>query len=789
MKKFHCNYKILFLASFLFFINGLLQAQGTGSWKSYLSCYNTTNVLETPNKVFALASGCLLSYSPEDSEVKVYGKMDGLNDVNIVHIAYSEETNTLLLAYESGDLDILTSSSVFNVPFIKNKTNYTDKTINSLDVFGKFIYVSGAFGVSKVNMQQKEIEATYEVGNIISSCVKGDYIYVATPGGIYRGLTTKNLVDKANWTLYDPEISDLNLSSINKILLFQNAMIFAQYDNGIFYKSDTNSGLMLSGKFRNVKIVKDQLVGILSTSVHLWSDLTTKTQMNSLNIYDIASRKQNIYWVAQGTTGLKGIQKSTGTTYTTYKSDIVINSPRNNKTFAVKYQQNKILVTGGSHGADRGNVEGTLMVLDETGKWYSFDPKEIETDVKAMYPSFPSYKCLDFIAVAVDPRDRNHYYVTTYGEGMIEFKNNKLVKIHNFNNSPLLSVLLNTESEKYHFIRLGDLIFDTNNNLVVTTIKRKSPIQILAADGENWLDIDSHYNFDTYGPPIGNIILTSKNQKWITSPRYGYLYVIEDNGTPYNFSDDKFYIFNNKNSIKDQNGEAFLMDATCGIAEDQKGNIWVGTSNGVIILYNPTNAIKDPDRFYCTRPILPYNDGTDDGYPLLEYEKVNGIAVDGANRKWLATDKSGAYLVSENGLEIIKHFTKSNSPLISDKINSVAINPNTGEVFFATDKGLVSYMGDASTGRENYSEVRAYPNPVRPEDNSLVTITNLVMNSTVKITDMRGNLIVQGISKGGTYIWNCTDKTGARVKTGIYLVFAANPDGTEGVVTKIMVVK
>ena len=192
--------------------------------------------------------------------------------------------------------------------------------------------------------------------------------------------------------------------------------------------------------------------------------------------------------------------------------------------------------------------------------------------------------------------------------------------------------------------------------------------------------------------------------------------------------------------------------------------------------------------FRCTRIKIPRNDGTNAADLLLNDENIQYIAVDGANRKWIATQSSGVYLVSEDGLEIIHHFNMDNSILPSNNVLSIAINKTTGEVFFGTEKGLVSYRSDATEPKEDFSNVYAFPNPVRPDYTGVITITGLQERSLVKITDTTGNLIYQDYSEGGQMVWNGLNRNGDRVKTGVYLVFASSSNGKEGVVTKILIV-
>lgn len=144
--------------------------------------------------------------------------------------------------------------------------------------------------------------------------------------------------------------------------------------------------------------------------------------------------------------------------------------------------------------------------------------------------------------------------------------------------------------------------------------------------------------------------------------------------------------------------------------------------------------------------------------------------------------------MSENGQETIKQFTTNNSPLLSNDILSIAINPVSGEVFFGTSNGLVSYQSDAVDANETFKDVHAYPNPVREDYNGIITITGLLKDTQVKITDVNGNLICQTISNGGIATWDGKNTNGKKVSTGIYLVICANEDGTQTTITKIMVI-
>lgn len=240
-------------------------------------------------------------------------------------------------------------------------------------------------------------------------------------------------------------------------------------------------------------------------------------------------------------------------------------------------------------------------------------------------------------------------------------------------------------------------------------------------------------------------------------------------------------------SLVDQDGKSFLPEYILCMAEDHNGRVWVTSTDGVF-------EITDPVKFLTTKTInrikVPRNDGTNFADYLLDGICVSGVAVDSSNRKWLTTVGSGIYLVNEDGSEILEHFDTSNSEVPTNDFYSVAVDPTSSKVYFGTTEGLVEYIGNSSPAAGDYSDVYAYPNPVRPDYTGWITVTNLMDNSLVKITDAAGFVLYSTTSEGGMVTWDGCNSAGERVKTGVYYVWASqNSDGkSSGVVTKILVV-
>ena len=225
------------------------------------------------------------------------------------------------------------------------------------------------------------------------------------------------------------------------------------------------------------------------------------------------------------------------------------------------------------------------------------------------------------------------------------------------------------------------------------------------------------------------------------------------------------------------------------LAEDHNGDIWVMTDKGPYVLHNTKNAFND--NYHFTKIKVPRNDGTNYADYLLDGTYTTSIEIDPANRKWIGTLNNGLYLVGPDGIESISHFTKDNSPLPSNAIESLALNEQSGELFIGTDKGLVDYTTNATRGENEYIEekVYAYPNPIAPDYNGPITIVGLKGNSNVKIVSTSGRLVAEGTSLGGSFTWNGRTPQGERVSTGIYYILGSDEEGNEGIVTKLLFIK
>ena len=449
--------------------------------------------------------------------------------------------------------------------------------------------------------------------------------------------------------------------------------------------------------------------------------------------------------------------------------------PRRNLFAFMKFEHGKLYTCGGPQTTDQ---TGTIQVYDGND-WNIYQEDGISTLTGVNYQNIYN---LD-----IDPTDTTHVFAGARN-GLYEYRGGEFVNYYGYQNSPIER--FNGRSVEYQII--GSVKFDAAGNLWVLNCQAPTQSIIeLTADGE-WVSHakESLMQVETAMNDGTTNMNSLAGMKGLMTDSRGLLWFVNDN-----YIVPSFYAYQPETDALatfipevNQNGTAFssIYNIRC-IAEDIDGNIWVGTNTGPIMLEASQITSDNP---VFTQVIVPRNDGTNYGDYLLSGLDITAIAIDGAGRKWFGTSGSGVYLVSEDNMTQVEHFTTDNSPLLSDNIQSIAINGTTGEVFIGTTAGLCSYVSDATTPTDEMTKdnVYAYPNPVRPGYTGLITVTGLTLNADVKITTSNGVLVAEGRSTGGTFTWDGCDLDGRRVASGVYMVQTATSSGDSGTVCKIAIV-
>jgi sugar lactone lactonase YvrE len=755
----------------------IINAQSAiGDWTNHSPYTEIFAVTEGNGRLYAANRYSVFAYLKEDNSIERIDKTNFLSQTNITAMKYNNTANALLVCYESGNIDIIKNNQKINFPFIKTSGIIGDKTINNIHIKDEFAYLATSFGIVKLDVVNEESPDTYIIGPFGNQLKVNDvttdeiYIYAATQQGVYKALLSSPILNSYQAWSIDTNLLNQsgNYGGIENI----NGTIFLSYNDGlvddILYKKNGNNWEVLLSTNTINSLENSQQHLIVSCNGLLISYDQSGSVLNSLyssgekylNPLNAIEDPQGYFWLGDYFYGLVKLFTNNTSEY------IKPNGPEKSRSFKLAFSVNRLIVATGSVNrpggwANKYFTNGVYTRKDQI--WYNSTPKEGFT----FYYDSTGY---DFVSVAIDPQNQDHYFLGSWGGGVFEMSGLNKTKVYSPLNSTLqLNVLYPVPCQ------VGGMCYDKENNLWMTNSSTNFPLSVRKTNGV-WKAFDMLNVFSDIEPLIREIINTSINQKWILTG--SAIVVYDNNETIDDESDDKV----KKIEANTLGLPVSIVDA---IAEDQDGEIWVGTSQGIVVYYSPSDLFSDNPS--DGQRVFVEQDGS--VQLLLENEHISAIAIDGANRKWIATFSSGVFLMSEDGTQQIQHFTAENSALLSNVVYDIAIDQASGEIYFGTENGIVSYKGDAIKEEKSNNCSNVYPNPVRPDFSGSIAITGLQKDATVKITDVAGNLIFESKSLGGQAIWNGNNFKGERVSTGVYLAICSDSEGSSTCISKILVGK
>lgn len=737
-------------------------------WRAHSAYSIIDEVAVMKEKVFALSNHSLFAVDKQSEELSYYSRLTGLNGAVISTIGYNPALNLLLVCYENGQIDVINAKDeIENIPDLYLKQANFSKIVNSIYMYENTAYLAMDFGILVLDMKKREIKDTYIIGkdasevNIKDITILGDSIYAVSPQLLYSAALSDPLSDYAYWQTQSlPNGQEATALSAHKqqLYIIRDAVLWSR-NGGQWHKhSTTFAAKDLCQTNQELFILPKDKDGVAIVG----TDLSLQWQEMGI-ISDIQS-DGNSLWFALDKYGLmRGSDRQT----------FLPDGPINNTAYRMRFFGDRLYIVPGGRWATQNKTPAEIMFY-ENDSWVNISHSQINEACNATI--------LDLMNVAQDPKDKDHYFVTSFGSGLLEMYRDEVIKLYTPSNSSLTSAV---DKHPELYTRTDGAMFDNQGYLWVLNTSATNNIHIIDANG-NTIAKYNLYN-DGVRVPLytpGEILVDHRNPtwKWIPLCRYNTgLILLQDNGTPTDPMDDKVTYHT---EWYDQNGKLVLPESIFSLAQDRDNTMWVGTNKG-LFLVPATIDFTTSNR--CERVIIGRNDGTQLGDYLLENEQINSIMVDGGNRKWIGTASSGVFLLSPNGEETIEHFTSENSPLPSNNVLSIAIQESTGEVFFGTGQGLVSYMSDAIEPATDFNEIYAYPNPVHPNYKGLITIRGLMANTQVRIVDANGNLVTNIPSNGGEAIWDMTNAQGDRVATGIYTILCNTADGSGHGTTKILI--
>jgi len=738
-----------------------------GMWKEYLPYNSTIDVAAGNGKIYAATPYSLFSVTLADNSIERMSRITGLNETGISAIHYDDDQQKLVIAYANSNIDILYRNDIINVPDIRRDNIIGDKTIYNIHSLEKNYYLSTGLGVIIIDGDRYEVKDSWFIGNdgqqvkVNGFTNDGSMFYAATDQGLKRALrNASNLADHAQWEMLSGA-NGLPSGLCQNVLNFQNAII-AEADNKLWRLSNGSWSVWYEDEWPVIsisisggrllicqrKLSGESRVIILNANAVIER---TITQVEPISFPRRAIIWQNDPWLADQ---FGGLSHFTSSAYEQYK----LNSPEATASGEMTVYNNTFYATAGEVNEAwnyQFNGNGFFMLKD--GEWANIN--------RFRYPQLDTL--LDFISVAVDPADES-VWAGSYGGGLLHFSQPATFSI-------LKQGVLSPATGDPESYRVSGLTFDRDNLLWVCNYGAPQPLLTKKQDG-SWLKFSVPFFLQENG--LTQIVADNNNYKWIAAAKGDGLICYDPGSSIDNTGDDRWKKFGTGIG----NGNLPSGDVLC-VTKDKDDFIWVGTSNGIAVI-QCSGQLFSGQGCEAIWPII--KQGNFAGY-LFSGQAVRSIAVDGANRKWVATD-NGVSLISATGDEVLYQFTETNSPLLSNIVRKITINGKNGEVFFATSKGICSFRSTATEGNVQNQQVLVFPNPVPPGYAGTIGIKGLVNNAVVKITELDGRLVYQTRASGGQAVWNGRDYRGRVISTGVYLVVVSDDERREKTVAKIVFV-
>lgn len=785
------NRLLVFIFCFISF--HLFSQLGPGSWKDHLSLNYCNSVAKLGSKIYASNVDGLMYFDEDEINPQPLNKINGLSDVQIRLLRTNPYNNKMLVIYNNSNIDVIdVNGTIKNYPDFKLKTLNGKKIINEVTFDKELAYLACGFGIVIFDTEKLEIKETLIIGanasqmEVYQLAINDSIIFAATPLGLYKANYKTTIINNYNnWridsvslpkgpyvgivkvlgkllTCYAPSKLDENSKEQDTLYVLENNL-WKKYPPTANVGNTIRKFGMVSGDLFSVVDQFGYLVRHFETAAPI--NYITSFNGEAMNIFDGYFGKDyssNMsFWIADA---INGLFQTYG--YYPYmpQNKVKTNGINQFMVNSIDVFQGKLVISP-SHPDDGGGtsfINQGINVL-ESGDW-------------SYVPAFDLNNGLiqDITYSFIDRKDKTKIWASSWFSGLLQYKDNKLVKVYNSSNSPM--PLAGDGAP-----RCTGIDMDKDGNVWFANSDTKNFLTVLKKDG-------SFVNFEfAEAKFIRKILVDKNNYVWILHERGGGLTVFKND----NFAQPAYYnadlpnsYFNCRLLSNTVNNGNLQDNSVFSIAEDNDGKIWVGTALGVSVFYSPSSIFSSTS--FDSQPIKIVQDGNVE--LLLGKEVVTSIAIDGANNKWAGTQSGGLYCFSPDGITQLQHFTLNNSPIYSNYVVDVNYDEVTGDVFIGTDIGLQSYRSFVVKGQDQYSNVYAYPNPVRPNFTGNVFVTGLIDNSIVKIVDESGNLVWETKSKGGQIAWPVTTLSGNRVTSGVYVVYATSTDGEQRALTKVLVV-
>jgi sugar lactone lactonase YvrE len=666
------------------------------------------------------------------------------------------------------------------------------KVINDLTVSGSKAYVSADFGLVVIDVGNRVLEEVYRMKMAVKSTAIADGQYVfAAKDSVCSAPFGVNLNDGKQIRTLARDVTYNRAAASSGRFFVSNTkdLSFFQLSEGVLTPEGIRRVQRAGSLYFTDMTAEHGKVLLLRSDGHLLllptSDPTASAQDITCSKYLTgASFDGATYWLSEGMDGFSAYKLKNDALQNTEVHGIVVESPMRDLSYRLRYEGDRLLVAGGRNVVGAEDLNPFTASYCEGGRWYTVDEKtSLEAGVK-QHADFNHWNGLD---VVQDPMDASHLFVSAYRSGLEEYRDGKFVQRYDADNSPLVSILPEVPAY-YNYVSCSALEFDENANLWLAQQQVDVILRVKKASG-GWTEL-SHESlvgankldrfFFTSSSYNGERIRLLSSNGWVNTGLFAFTVN----------SNLKFTASRLCSNWLNEAGVKITPERYFCFSEESDGSIWMGTNMGLYILDDPRKVFASGTP-QLHQIIINRDDGSGLADYLFDGIPITAMARDAKGNKWVGTDGSGIYRISSDGQVQQYHYDTSNSPLPSNTVNDIAVNPVTGEVAVATMEGLALLKTGEVPAAESldYDNILIYPNPVVPGYHGLITITGLTENAEVKILSSSGQLVWYGHSAGGMCRWNGHSRNGGRVASGIYHVVCSTEDGDEAVIARIVMMK
>ncbi|WP_421977019.1 two-component regulator propeller domain-containing protein [Roseivirga seohaensis] len=720
------------------------------NWRSHISYNNVIDIAAAGELIYAASPNGLFFVDLSENSVNRLTKSNGLSDVSIGAIGYDSDSKTLVIGYSNGNIDLLSGNGIHNIRTVLEAPTTTNKSFKDIAFNNGKAYLSGDLGIIVLDLSSEEIIESYQnigvngesvsVSEIVFS---NDRIYAATESGILS-VSLESGVNRQDYNNWERDFVGIPFSNIHEV----ESKFYASSTTDLFAFNGSSWSYQTSADASITAITSDSDLPLILTNSGIFSfdnnqfNLQYSFPKQGISRNELL-RYQNYWWVGDGFDGLLKVE-SNG------QQSFKPSGPAYDNTWLIgKNKEQTIKLSGG--------FDDNLSALNRASFFSSFSFDEGWKSLAVVNSQGDSIQdLLDFESISFS--GENKLVLASFNEGLFLYSEGNIRSVNEI--SP--NTTLNTSGN----VKITGLA-KSENSLWVTDYGTLNVLHEWNFEEDSWRSYSLTNSRARYAV---SLFIAPNGDKWlpIDDSRGGGILVFNETS-------------NTERYLNTNGGQGGLPGSKItALVLDKNQFLWVGTDEGIAFFPN-LNAVLQGQALTASIPIY-------ENRLLLRDENITAVAIDPANRKWFGTKNNGLWLFSETGEELVQRFTTQNSPLISNTITSVYVEETSGEVFVGTDKGLVSFKSDATLGTFEHQNVKIYPNPVPPNFDGQIVISGLVNNASVKFTDISGKLVKETKANGSTAIWNGRDNNGAKVKTGVYLVFSSNADGTETFVGKIVVI-